>query len=151
MTHPAGQVTDTILQKGNSEFSISSASFCTKGNQLYFNFWVDSWEQIIKWKLPLQTSIAHKKNQIKMQLASSLSVPPLFSDRVNDEVCKSPSGRIRTDCLFSQFKSPLSEKAGLQKSGPTHEKKRQKQICKQTKESSLFFPTLTFFSSFFFF
>lgn len=61
VTHPTAQVTDTILQKGISEFSITSDSFFTKGNQLYFNFWVDGWEQIIKWKLPPQTSIAHKK------------------------------------------------------------------------------------------
>lgn len=147
MTHPTTQVTDTILQKGISELSITSASFLTKGNQLYFNFWVDGWEQIIKWKLPLQTSIAQK--QTKMQLASSQRINPLCSHKVNDEACKSPSERIRTDCPFSKFKSPLLQKTGLQKRSLTQEKKWQKQICKKTKESSLFFPNLAFFSRFF--
>lgn len=41
VTHPTAQVTDTLLQKGISEFSITSDSFFTKGNQLCFNFWVD--------------------------------------------------------------------------------------------------------------
>lgn len=121
--HPTAQVTDTISQKGISKFSITSDSFFTKGNKLYFNFWVDGWEQIIKWTLQLQTSIVHKKKQLKMQLASSQSIPPLFSDRVKDEICLLSPERIRTDCLFSKFKkSPLGESWTTEKQSNTWKK-----------------------------